>query len=623
MSTKAGPLILYVGKDLGYFKALEQRYNHMLSGDTIKYQSILECLSAEDVNRTYLKILANPPNIIYVDFSTHLGQHRRLAQMIRRDNSTKHIPVVGLVEHQRTVRDCRASGVQFVHIKCGEFHDVVFDPAYLAFPAKAKPQAFAKARANIEVSLIEDFRVGFFAKDYMHVEGNLRLEVGNKIKLESNIPNDILPSKSFVVREVSDQNLYYDYTYATNLNYVFLDAPELNEDQIADGLGEEDEAKKQKLIAEAKAKHREAQAEFTDKLKRTIKKFNAWIDDNHERSTPKETKILIIDPLLSFLKDNKNELDSFPYTLRFQTQLGAELIEIERHLPNIVAIQFLDHSSLTQLDEAKSKMDLLEYEKEREQLVTKLEDEAVQNLAEVFKKITTISGYTPIVIIFGCENYTSKAFQESFKYPLVMTHKHNFKLAEVTEMAKLFENKQKEKFEKATLAKIAELKKMDPIKNGRLNLSDFVERRYHISKNSELSFASFARPAILDGLSESEVTIITEEDLHMGIYRLDRPIAFSVTLVPFADGKNFESSGGKLRRYKGLIHSVGEDEKKELRRYVNEVFGTPKKEKEIKEKLAFEALNEKKASEREELVAAREREAQKELEEKLSKTKIE
>ena len=109
----------------------------------------------------------------------------------------------------------------------------------------------------------------------------------------------------------------------------------------------------------------------------------------------------------------------------------------------------------------------------------------------------------------------------------------------------------------------------------------------------------------------------------MGIYRLDKPIAFSVTLVPFGDGKNFESSGGKLKRYKGLIHSVGEDEKKELRRFVNEIFGAPKKEKEVKEKLAFEALNEKRATEREELAALREREAQKEMEEKLTKTKIE
>ncbi len=620
--TAKGHLILYIGADEGYFRGLGPRFQAMLPGADLTFKALPAATNASAVSKYFLQILAQNPSIIYIDFSTYLDEHTRLALLVRRDNSTSDIPIVGLVEHHKFARSCRASGVQFVHIKCGEFHDVVYDPCYLAFPGKVKPGAFARARANIGVDLIEDFRVGYLTKDYMHVEGNLRLNKGDRITLGSSIPSDMLPSKNFVVREVSTRNLYYDYRYGTDLNYLYLDPPEFNESEIADGLGEEDEAKRAKLIKEAKQKHREAQIEFESKLKRTIKKFNSWIDDNTDRSLPKETKILIVDPVMDLLKDNEKRLDAFPYTIRFQTILSEELNEIERTLPNILALHFYDSRPVAALDARKTQMDLLEYEKEREELINSLEDEAIATLGRVFKKIASLSDYAPIVTIFGCESYTSKAFQESFKYPLIITHKHSFNLEMVIEMAELFERKQKEKFTRTTEAKILELRKQDPIKNGRLTLSDFIEKRYYISKSSDLSFASYSRPVTLETLTESELTLVCEEELTLGVYRFEKPISISLTLVNFPDGKVFESSGGALKRYRALIHCAGEEEKKELRRFVNEVFSAPKKERETKEKEAFDVLNAQVLAHRE-LEEKKQKEAHaKELAEKLSKKKI-
>ncbi len=620
--TGKGHLILYIGSDEGYFKGLEPRYQSTVPGTQFVFKALPGATGPVDVSKYFLQVLAQNPSVIYIDFSTHLEEHTRLALLIRRDNSTSDVPIVGLVEHRKHSRSCRASGVQFVHIKCGEFHDVVYDPCYLAFPGKVKPGAFARARANMSVDLVEDFRVGYLTKDYMHVEGNLRLNKGDRITLQSNIPSEFLPSKNFAVREVSTRNLYYDYRYGTDLNYVYVDAPEYNESEIADGLGEEDEVKKEKLIKEAKLKHREAQIEFESKLKKTIKKFNSWIDDNTDRSVPKETKILIVDPTMELLKDNQKRLDSFPYTIRLQTVLSDELDEIEKTLPNILALHFYDSRPIAALDEKKTQMDLLEYEKEREELVNSLEDESIAVLGRVFKKISSLSDYSPIVTIFGCESYTSKAFQESFKYPLIITHKHSFNLDMVIEMAELFERKQKEKFKKNTEAKILELRSQDPIKNGRLSLADFIEKRFYISKSSDLSFASYSRPVTLETLTESELTIVCEEELTLGVYRLEKPVAISVTLVRFPDGKAFESSGGALKRFRGLIHCAGEEEKKEIRRYVNEVFSAPKKERELKEKEAFEVLNSQVEAHRElERQQLKEKQAR-ELAEKLSKNKI-
>lgn len=620
--TEKGHLILYIGTDEAYFRSLGPRFQSMVPGTSFVFKALPAAIDASDVSKYFLQILAQNPSVIYIDFSTHIDEHTRLALLVRRENSTRDIPIVGLVEHRKHARSCRAAGVQFVHIKCGEFHDVVYDPCYLAFPGKTKPGAFARARANIDVGLIEDFRVGYLTKDYMHVEGNLSLNKGDRIVLNSSIPSDILPSKNFVIREVSTRNLYYDYRYGTDLNYIYLDPPELNEAEIADGLGEEDPDKKAKLIKEAKEKHREAQAEFESKLKRTIKKFNSWVDDNTDRSMPKETKILIVDPVMSLLKDNQRRLDSFPYTIRLQTIFSEELDEIERTLPNILALQFYNTRPVAALDAKKTQMDLLEYEKEREELINSLEDEAIATLSRVFKKIASLSDYSPIVTIFGCDSYTSKAFQESFKYPLIITHKHSFNLDMVIEMAQLFERKQKEKFTRATEDKILALRKEDPIKNGRLTVSDFIEKRFYISKSSDLSFASYERSVTLETLTESELSLVCAGELTPGVYRLEEPVAISLTLVPFPDGKFFESSGGALKRYKGLIHCAGEEEKMELRRFVNEVFGAPKKELESKEKEAFQVLNAQVQANRELEQKKQSEEHAKELAEKLSEKKI-
>lgn len=620
--TAKGHLILYIGTDEGYFKSLEPRFQAMVPGASFVFKFLPAATGPSDVSKYFLQVLAQNPSVIYLDFSTYLDEHTRLALLIRRDNSTADIPVVGLVEHRKHARSCRASGVQFVHIKCGEYHDVVYDPCYLAFPGKVKAGAFARARANMGVDLIEDFRVGYLTKDYMHVEGNLRLGKGDRITLQSSIPGEYLPSKNFAVRDVSTRNLYYDYRYGTDLNYIYLDAPEFNEDEIADGLGEEDEDKKAALIKEAKAKHREAQIEFESKLRKTIKKFNAWIDDNTDRSMPKETKILIVDPVMELLKDNQKRLDSFPYTIRLQTVLSEGLDEIEKTLPNILALHFYDSRPVALLDAKKTQMDLLEYEKEREELINSLEDEAIAVLGRVFKKISSLSDYSPIVTIFGCDSYTSKAFQESFKYPLIITHKHSFNLDMVIEMAELFERRQKEKFMRNTEAKILELRKQDPQKNGRLTVSDFIEKRFYISKSSDLSFASYSRPVTLETLTESELTLICEEELTPGVYRLEKPVSISLTLVAAPDGKPFESSGGALKRYRALIHCAGEEEKKELRRYVNEVFSAPKKEQELKAKEAFKVLNSQVEAKREQDQKKAQEDSAKALAEQLSKNKI-
>ena len=64
----------------------------------------------------------------------------------------------------------------------------------------------------------------------------------------------------------------------------------------------------------------------------------------------------------------------------------------------------------------------------------------------------------------------------------------------------------------------------------------------------------------------------------------------SITIVPI-DGNNYEVDGDK-KIYHCLIHSVGEDDKKKLRQFVNEIFFSDLNKKRSEEDKSFKELNE-------------------------------
>lgn len=78
----------------------------------------------------------------------------------------------------------------------------------------------------------------------------------------------------------------------------------------------------------------------------------------------------------------------------------------------------------------------------------------------------------------------------------------------------------------------------------------------------------------------------------MKTYRMSFPLEMSVHLVQIEEGKDFLDSKGE-KTYRGIIHSISEVDKKQLRQVVNEVFFEPLNEKRKKEKSEFEELNKK------------------------------
>jgi hypothetical protein len=121
----------------------------------------------------------------------------------------------------------------------------------------------------------------------------------------------------------------------------------------------------------------------------------------------------------------------------------------------------------------------------------------------------------------------------------------------------------------------------------------------------------------LESISESEVTILTDLELEQKTYRLKTPCPYSVSIVPHPDGKMKNDVGGKSQN-RGLIHTVGETDKKTVRKYVNEIFFQPLSKEREAEKEAFKDLNQKVLSEIEEKKAQSLAEKKAEEEERLA-----
>ena len=105
----------------------------------------------------------------------------------------------------------------------------------------------------------------------------------------------------------------------------------------------------------------------------------------------------------------------------------------------------------------------------------------------------------------------------------------------------------------------------------------------------------------------------------MKTYRLDYPLPMSINLVPIEEGKDFIDDKGS-KTYRGIIHSISENDKKTLRQVVNDILFSPLNEKRAKEQEEFAELNQKVAQERELAQAAKEKREERENKESVELT---
>jgi hypothetical protein len=610
--------IVYVGNDESYWSTLVGRYRKQYKDIKFIFK-VFHSTEVEAYEVLFKNILdLNKRDIIYIDFSYNLDAYKKLSLMIGREGKTSKIPQIGLVEDDKQLKLCRNFGTLFYHIKCGELHDVVYDPMRLKFPDRVKPHEFARAEFEHEAELIDDFRVGYITPTSLHAEGNLKLEKGQRVTLEIGIDRRIVPSSEFILTKIESKNLYYDYNYSYQFNFLYANEPTKGASDTEvpnDENGEEpvEDVKISKLDDEAI--YQEKVLIYQDQFKMSKRALRDWVEDNQERSEPKKTKLLIIDKEMHIMEKKSQPYDSYLFTIRIQTEIASQLDLLDRLRPNLIVLSF--YLDPPEEIEEKSDSNVVKKEDKSVEAGTEAVEEVLtqkESLAElkaILTEVKKLDKYEPFILVFNIKRHSSESLRKEFSYPLIIANELPIEFKSLIDMAKMFEKKILSLEDKKITEKWEALKKKDPKKFGRVKKNDVIESRYYIKNSSPLSHAYTSYPIVITAMDESSINFTCEMNLDLKKFRLKFPTNMMITLIPNDEGQeSVQSKDGKFE-YTALIHAIDETRKKQIRQFVNEIFFSDINAQREKEDIEFAELNQTKQIEKDDEASKKDDEASK------------
>lgn len=261
-----------------------------------------------------------------------------------------------------------------------------------------------------------------------------------------------------------------------------------------------------------------AKNEERDELVRYHKKqLKKWLDDHADSSQEKRAKVLVVDYEFNFYQDQART-DKHPYTIRCIPFFNNISQELDRLNPQVIAV------NLDTGDKPKNTLD------------------ALRTLVSILH--TRVSDVSPYLIVFGSD-LSSQDLQDSLQYAQTIAHSENLSPELLIKMADMLQKK---------MANVQAI----PAKQ---------QLKVFIKKNHPASVAEILKPVQVVKLSETDMILQSEFQYPPGTnLHFLKPVEMFVNIQPVA------KPSGKLPEYYGLIHSIGESEKKELRRFVNSVF---------------------------------------------------
>ena len=399
--------------------------------------------------------------------------------------------------------------------------------------------------------------------------------------------------------------------------------------------GEESTIDQAKRLEEEREKRQELIDTFEHRLKSTKKKFKDWVWNRVDGSKEKKLKVLVFDPKMRILnEENTQPIDSYPFSLRCFSTFSENFDEINKIRPGIIAIQMMgkvefenrnlflkaiesykNKENLEEKGPPKPEWQMSDDEKELESFkknLPELESEDKQLIKRLIEKVKTIDKYNPIIVLLNCHLHTATSLQQSFQYQMIMTNESEISSMLIVSMSTMFLKKQQDKYNVLMEQKLKQMKTQNPKKFQKYSVSDLKEKRFYLDKKDPMSIVRYSVPATIISLNESELTLACDEVLRMATYYVESPFAMYLTFVPIEKGKPFATERG-VNIYRALINGITEQDKKALRKYVNDIYFSPLKEKEAQELEKFQSLNESVKQEREEEAKQRAEEAEEQL----------
>jgi hypothetical protein len=179
---------------------------------------------------------------------------------------------------------------------------------------------------------------------------------------------------------------------------------------------------------------------------------------------------------------------------------------------------------------------------------------------------------SPYIIVFNIK-LSTKELREQLKYEHMMTTEGELEPDVLIKMAELLEKKTAE--------------------NAKKSMTTAADPRVYLRKSNPASHAFILMNVNILKLSETDMVFTAEKELPTGtnLY-FEKPVPFFVNVQPSKGAK------GKTAEYTGLIHCIGESDKKELRRLVNSIFFRDHDVKVTEDLQQFKDLNDIKLKEK-------------------------
>lgn len=312
----------------------------------------------------------------------------------------------------------------------------------------------------------------------------------------------------------------------------------------------------------------EKQNERADQLHYHKKQLKKWMEDHKTSTGEKRAKVLVVDYKFHFYEDQPRT-DKHAYTIRCIPFFSDTATELERLKPQIIAFEL-------QGNEGRNTMGELQ--------------KLIQEQAKIYEESH------PFIIVFNTKT-PSAELQTALNYPQVIAHEEELSPDLLIRMADALQ------------------KKLSSV-----TISKAESGKVFIKKTHPASIAEILKQITILKISETDLVFQSEYAFPPGMnLHFTTPVDMYVNITPST------KPSGKLPEYYGLIHSIGEIDKKELRRYVNSVFFRDHDAQVTAETDEFKKLNELKlqdklAKEAKEL-ADKEAKAQQEAAELAEKTK--
>ena len=202
--------VAYLGEDELYFQKLVTHFKKVYPNLAFTFfnKKVSDNLSAF---KLMIDLVTLNLNMLFIDYSLYSESYLKLAKFLKNQSTTRNIPLIGLSGLNNTNEEFYSgliAGFNVIYNKSIEVTDAVFHGMKLAYPDKAKVQKVALVDQLIfPLKAFHFFRVGFVTPEYIHVECNLKLEVGEEVTISGGIVEELKGGNFKVLRKI-EENFY-------------------------------------------------------------------------------------------------------------------------------------------------------------------------------------------------------------------------------------------------------------------------------------------------------------------------------------------------------------------------------------------------------------------------------